>query len=78
MADPFFKAFSELQTAWFKSWLSATQSFGVVVQHMLDMQHKMLRHAVKYQRDHVEIATGPALTDKYGKRAHDIDPERDV
>lgn len=77
MADPF-KAFSEFQTAWFRAWLSAAQSYGAVFGHLLDMQGKMLHHVQKYQRDHVEIATGPALTDKYGKRVHDIDPERDV
>ncbi|MBI2242260.1 MAG: hypothetical protein HYU59_15845 [Magnetospirillum gryphiswaldense] len=77
MADPF-KAIAELQNAWFKAWLNSTQSMGHLTQHLLEMQQKMLSHAVKYQRDHIEIATGPSLTDKYGKRAHDIDPERDV
>lgn len=77
MADPF-KAITELQNAWFKAWLNSTQSMGHLAQHLLEMQQKMFSHAVKYQRDHIEIATGPSLTDKYGKRAHDIDPERDV
>lgn len=77
MADPF-KAIAEFQNAWFKAWLNSTQSVGGMFQHFLEMQQKMFTHAVKYQRDHIEIATGPSLTDKYGKRAHDIDPERDV
>jgi hypothetical protein len=77
MADPF-KGFSEFQTAWLKAWMNSAQSMGALFQHMLDTQQKFLGQAVKYHRDHVEIATGPALTDKYGKRAHDIDPERDV
>lgn len=77
MADPF-NAFTEFQNAWFRAWANYANSFGHVARHMLDLQQKFLHHAVKYQRDHVEIATGASLTDKYGKRAHDIDPERDV
>ncbi len=77
MADPF-KTYTEFQQAWLKAWLSSAQSVQHVMTHMLEMQQKFLSHAAKYQRDHVEIATGAALTDKYGKRAHDIDPERDV
>lgn len=77
MADPF-KGFTEFQTAWLKAWMHSMQSMGTLFQHTLDMQQKFLSHAVKHHRDHVEIARGPAFTDKYGKRAHDIDPERDV
>ncbi|MGE4280736.1 MAG: hypothetical protein AB7G62_14195 [Magnetospirillum sp.] len=77
MADPF-KAFAEFQNAWFRAWMNSTQNFAGMAQHYLEMQQKFFSQAVKYQRDHIEIATGPSLTDKYGKRAHDIDPERDV
>lgn len=77
MADPF-KAFTEFQNAWLQAWMASAQSMGRVVQHVFEMQQKFLGHAVKYQRDHIEIATGASLTDHYGKRAHDIDPERDV
>jgi hypothetical protein len=30
------------------------------------------------RRTHDEIAHGAALTDHYGRREHDIDPERDL
>lgn len=77
MADPF-KGFTEFQAAWLKAWAHSAQNMTAMLAHMVDMQQKFLSHAAKYHRDHVEIATGPSLTDKYGKRSHDIDPERDV
>lgn len=45
---------------------------------MFEVQMGSLRVAAGDRRTHAEIAKGPALTDHYGKREHDIDPERDV
>jgi hypothetical protein len=77
MVDPL-KNLSEMQTAWFQAWAAATRHSLEMWRHTVDMQHNFLHHAAKHTRGHVEIATGASLTDKYGKRSHDIDPERDV
>ncbi len=78
MSDPMMKDFGQFQTAWMQAWVAASRQGLEMWKHMFDMQHKMLRQVGQYHRDHVEIATGASFTDKYGKRAHDIDPERDV
>jgi hypothetical protein len=77
MADPM-KPMVEIQNAWFSAMSSAAQSMLKMYSHFLEMQTKFMANAAAHHRDHVEIARGPALTDKYGKRAHDIDPEHDV
>lgn len=77
MVDPL-KNISEMQMAWFQAWASATRHGLEMWQHAINLQHNFLHQAAKHHRDHVEIATGASLTDKYGRRAHDIDPERDV
>ena len=77
MVDPV-KVLTQYQVAWFQAWLSVTQGFARMAQHLVEEQSRFLCHAAKCQRTHVEIATGAALTDKYGRRAGDIDPERDV
>lgn len=77
MVDPL-KNLSEMQTAWFQAWATATRHSLEMWRHAIDMQNNLLHHAVKHSREHIEIATGASLTDKYGKRSHDIDPERDV
>lgn len=77
MADPF-KAFTEIQTAWVHAYLRLTQDMAQMFSHVFEVQQKFLSHVAKGHRDHIEIASGAALTDKYGKRAHDIDPEKDV
>lgn len=77
MADPY-KNITDMQTAWMQAWASSTQHMFQCWKHVFDLQQGLLRHADSHHRDHVEIARGPALTDKYGKRSHDIDPERDV
>jgi hypothetical protein len=43
-----------------------------------EMQIGLLGAAAPDRRTHDEIAHGPTLTDHYGKREHDIDPEHDV
>lgn len=77
MPDPF-KDLTSFQTAWLQAWMAASRQSMEMWKHVIEMQHKLLHQTMKVHRDHVEIATGASLTDKYGKRARDIDPERDV
>lgn len=77
MADPY-KSFADLQLAMFQAWGAVATGTCEYWRHCLDMQQQFLRHTAAHQRDHVEIASGPSFTDKYGRRCHDIDPERDV
>lgn len=77
MVDPV-KNIAEYQTAWVQAWMAGTRHAFEMWRHMLDLQQSFLAQAARQHRDHVEIASGPSFTDKYGKRAHDIDPERDV
>ncbi len=75
MVDPI-KAWATLQMGALEGW---AKSVGCVLnywRHCLDLQGRFLREMPR--RCQAEIATGPSLTDKYGRRAHDIDPERDV
>lgn len=76
MVDPM-KNLNEYQAAWIQAWMAVTRHAVDMWRHMVEMQQTLLVHAARH-RDHVEIASGPSFTDKYGKRAHDIDPERDV
>lgn len=77
MVDPL-KHLNEMQAACFRACVAMCRHNLEMWRHMVDLQHKFLHHAVEQHRSRVEIATGPSLTDKYGRRAHDIDPERDV
>lgn len=77
MANPY-KNFSELQAAWMGAWLSSMQHMMQCWGHVYDLQQSFLKHAEAHHRSHVEIARGPSFLDKYGRRSHDIDPERDV
>jgi hypothetical protein len=45
---------------------------------MFQTQMQALGMAQPDRRTHDEIAHGATLTDHYGRREHDIDPERDV
>jgi hypothetical protein len=75
MADPF-KNWASVQSAALEGWANSVQHMFSCWQHCFDVQQHFLRESRK--RSHVEISDGPSLTDKYGKRSHDIDPERDV
>lgn len=77
MADPY-KNFTEIQTAWLQAWANSVQSMFQCWRHMYDVQQTFLKHVEKHHRDHLEIASGASFLDKYGKRSHDIDPERDL
>jgi hypothetical protein len=75
MTDPF-KNVLEMQSAMLEGWLSSCRHAMQCWQRWADMQGHFLHHAS--HRGKLEIAKGPSFTDHYGKRSHDIDPERDV
>jgi hypothetical protein len=78
MANNPYKSLNDLQTVWLDSWTAAFQHMFHCWQHMAELQQNFLRQAHQHHRDHIEIACGASFLDKYGRRAHDIDPERDV
>ena len=57
--------------------MAVTQAFEFWLR-MLDTQMRALGVPTAERRTHDEIAHGASLTDHYGRREHDIDPERDV
>lgn len=69
---------SGLQNMWMEAWTNAVQHTFHCWGHMFELQASFLKHAQGHHRNHVEIARGASFLDHYGKRAHDIDPERDV
>lgn len=79
--DPM-KMMAEYQQAWIQAWTNGSKHCFDMWQRMIDLQQQMVEKAMQqaaaHHRTHVEISDGPSFTDKYGKRAHDIDPERDV
>ncbi|HTH15955.1 MAG TPA: hypothetical protein VL974_04820 [Magnetospirillum sp.] len=77
MTNPY-KGFNDLQTAWLEAWASSAQHVFQYWAHVYEMQQHFMHHPQQHHRGHVEIACGPSFLDKYGRRAHDIDPERDV
>lgn len=77
MSDPY-KGLAEFQMAMLVGWTNAFRHTLTYWRHCVDVQRHFLEHATGQHRSHVEISEGPSFTDKYGRRAHDIDPERDV
>jgi hypothetical protein len=75
MTDPF-KAVAEMQLAMLQAWANVAQGTCRYLGHCAELQQRFF--AQYPHRSHIDIAQGPSLTEKYGKRAHDIDPERDV
>ncbi len=81
MANPYKdidKNLNDLQSAWLTAWSTSAQHVFQCWRHMFELQQNFLKHAHQHHRDHVEIASGASFLDRYGKRARDIDPERDV
>jgi hypothetical protein len=79
MANPNpYKNITDLQTAWMEAWAQSVRNAFQCWCHMFEMQQGFLKHVEKHHRDHIEIACGASFLDKYGRRAHDIDPEHDV
>lgn len=73
-----FTDFSGFQNAWMEAWASSVQHAFQCWGHMFELQANFLKHAQEHHRSHIEIASGASFLDRYGRRAHDIDPERDV
>ena len=76
MTDPI-TAFVTLQSAMIEGWFRSAQAMSSCWRRSCDAQLCMLT-AATHHRWHAESPSGPSLTDKYGRRCHDIDPERDV
>lgn len=75
MVDPY-KNLVSMQTAVMEGWVNSARHVFECWRHCLDVQQSFLHDS--HRRCSVVISEGPSLTDKYGKRSHDIDPERDV
>lgn len=73
-----FTDLSGFQNAWMEAWATSIQHSFQCWRHLFELQSNFLKHAQQHHRDHIEIASGASFLDRYGKRAHDIDPERDV
>ena len=76
MTDPV-SAFATLQSAMLEGWFRTAHSMTECWRRSCDAQLFLLNSAGRH-RSQAEIPSGPSLTDKYGRRCHDIDPERDV
>lgn len=77
MNDPF-RHIAAFQMTWAETWMGVARQALQVWSNALVEQQKFLNRAVEQHRTHVEIATGASFLDRYGRRSHDIDPERDV
>lgn len=69
---------AEIQRTWMEAWAMQSRAAFAMWTQIFDMQQNLLKQASAHHRSQVKIADGPSFTDKYGKRAHDIDPERDL
>ncbi|MCR6632709.1 MAG: hypothetical protein NVV74_23190 [Magnetospirillum sp.] len=78
MANNPYRSLTDLQTAWLEAWVTSAQHVFQCWRHMAELQQHFLQQAQQHHRNHVEIACGASFLDKYGRRAHDIDPERDI
>lgn len=78
MAKNPYKDIGDLQAAWLSAWTVSAQQVFQCWRHMFELQQSVLKQTAEHQRDHIEIATGASFLDRYGKRSHDIDPEKDV
>lgn len=65
--------------------LVALQTMTVAMKETFEFWRRLLEVQMRApgaphpdRRTHDEIAQGATLTDHYGRRGHDIDPERDV
>ncbi len=77
MNDPLSTLFA-LQKAMLDGWMTSSNQIMQHWQRVFELQENLLHQTTRFVRNHVEIDDGPSFTGKYGKRHHDIDPERDV
>ncbi len=64
-----FEVQKEIALLWVDMWLK-------VVDVGMDLHATASKNVNEYVRKTVEISQGPSLTDKYGKRKGDVDPEK--
>jgi hypothetical protein len=72
------KSIFELQAVAAQTMMVAMTQMADFWVRMFATQMQALGMAQPDRRTHNEIAHGASLTDHYGRREHDIDPERDV
>lgn len=72
------KSIFELQMVAWQTMTVAMTQVGDFWVRMFATQMQALGMAQPDRRTHNEIAHGASLTGHYGRREHDIDPERDV
>jgi hypothetical protein len=70
------KALATLQTGYLEGCCSLVQHQLAYWRHCFDVQARFMQEP--HKRRQTVVARGPAWTDHYGRRAHDIDPERDL
>ena len=68
----------ELQRVAFQTMTTAMTQMAEFWIRMFETQMRAPGMAQPDRRTHDEIAHGASLTDHYGRREHDIDPEHDV
>lgn len=76
MFNPFTAVLS-LQTAMFESWVKAMGAGSECWRQWFVLQQNLLKE-LPYNRWHTIMPKGASFLDGYGRRCHDIDPERDV
>jgi hypothetical protein len=76
MTDPF-KAWMAYQQVLLDGWSQAARLTWGMWQRCADAQWRLMSAAVQPPRRD-QCSTEASFTDCYGRRAHDIDPERDV
>lgn len=64
-----FEIQKDVLTLWVDMWLK-------VVDVGMDLHATATKNVNDYVRKAIVIDDSPSLTDKYGKRSHDIDPEK--
>ncbi len=77
MTDPF-RTVLALNQALLESWLNSSALMMRVWEQTLGLHEHLIHQADEIVRCRFEIDDGPSFIGKYGKRHHDIDPERDV
>lgn len=72
------KSFFELQLVALQTMTVAMTEAFEFWRSLLEVQMRASGSPHPDRRTHDEIAQGATLTEHYGRREHDIDPERDV
>lgn len=76
MFNPFSAAMT-VQSAMIEAWMKAAGAGTECWRQWFTMQQNLLKE-LPYNRWHTIVPNGASFLDGYGRRTHDIDPERDV